>query len=98
MKGGNKKREVKMVVDREEVYTIKQLIASMWEKWCNPEKEISHLKPSYASIRDEDIKWKMIDFVNCSGRINFFFSGGIGENVPMTEDDQNESEKETMWI
>lgn len=73
MKGGNKKREVKMVVNREEVYTIKQLIASMWEKWCNPEKEISHLKPSYASIRDEDIKWKMIDFVNCSGRINFFF-------------------------
>lgn len=95
--GGNKEENIRRVVDRAEC-TIK--LNSKVLRWKNGEiikNKVPNLKPSYVIIREEDMKWMRIDYIHCSGSINFV-SKEIRNNVPTAKDDQVEYVKEPKWV
>lgn len=91
-----KEDEVRRTVDLN-VYQKAKIKCSLREIWRNPEKEVPSLKPSYVSLRNEDMKWKRIDLVYCCGGINFV-SGGIRNEVLIVQADQVKYKKKSSQI
>lgn len=56
--------------------------------------------PSYAPIKESDMKWKKADSFDFSHGFNFLslVYEGIRSEVSTTEDDQNNLVKESSWI
>lgn len=58
--------------------------------WLNPKRKEYNLEKSYVTIKDRDMRWKRIDNLDCSGRINFVTRGTMTDLLTCEEVPTNE--------
>lgn len=70
-------------------YYKERITGSKHYRWCDPSRQAPILMPSYATVRELEMKWKRASSFDFSGGFKFinFVSEGIRSEVSAAEDD-----------